>query len=272
MSVVQNSWLSPRDYILYKIFGKPMIVENEKFLVDPTDLLLNAKDRIFRANDYPYQIDEGNHWVLWYCDIKQMFDSDTITRHIDEDIRRLVDNYMYCDEVAKVELDKQGNNIFVKQQIAYYKKNDATEKILVKVVGVHHDDFPNIYYTIQPCDPSSATFDEKQTDANRLSIVKDKDVEQPSPNPPSPSPAAVPINNNCIILNISHNKKDIPIRIDPKSTVLQLKEEISTKTGVAIKEMKLTSKGTVMKDNQVSISKSDLVHNSKIVLTKAKAR
>ena len=173
---------------------------------------------------------------------------------------------------AKLEYDKQGNPIFVKQQIAYYKKNDATEKILVKVVGVHHDDFPNIYYTIQPCDPSSATFDEKQTDANRLSIVKDKDVEQPSPNPPSPSPAAVPINNNCIILNISHNKKDIPIRIDPKSTVLQLKEEISTKTGVAIKEMKLTSKGTVMKDNQVSISKSDLVHNSKIVLTKAKAR
>ena len=171
MSVVQNSWLSPRDYILYKIFGKPMIVENEKFLVDPTDLLLNAKDRIFRANDYPYQIDEGNHWVLWYCDIKQMFDSDTITRHIDEDIRRLVDNYMYCDEVAKVELDKQGNNIFVKQQIAYYKKNDATEKILVKVVGVHFDDFPNIYYTIQPCDPSSATFDEKQTDANRLSLA-----------------------------------------------------------------------------------------------------
>ena len=41
----------------------------------------------------------------------------------------------------------------------------------MKVVGVHHDDFPNIYYTIQPCDPSSATFDEKQTDANRLSTV-----------------------------------------------------------------------------------------------------
>ena len=64
--------------------------------------------------------------------------------------------------------------IFEKGEIVMYntkRGNDNHLKpndIAVRIVGVHYDDMPNIYYTIRPVNSSQATFDEKQTDRNRL--------------------------------------------------------------------------------------------------------
>jgi hypothetical protein len=159
--------------------------------------------------------------------------------------------------------DKAGNPIFDKQQMAWYKRNDTSPKQLVTVVGVHFDDFP-IYYTIRPVDPSKSTFDEKQTDGNRLCLVGVDEKLQ--------IPVKKENDDNTITILIAFNKKDSQLKIDPMLSVYQLKEEISEKTGITIKEMKLTYKGVVLKEDETSISQSQLVNGSKIQLSKNKAR
>lgn len=161
--------------------------------------------------------------------------------------------------------DKQGNPIFAKQQMAWYKRNNETPKQLVTIVGVHFDDYPNIYYTIRPLDPSKSTYDEKQTDANRLSLVdKNEKIAMPEKKEKK--------NEDTITIHFSFNKKDASLQIDPKLSIANLKEELSKLTGCALKEMKLTYKGIVLKEEKTSISQSQLVNGSKIQLTKAKAR
>jgi hypothetical protein len=92
MLSVRCSWVSLRDYILYKVFNKPMEVVNEQFRVDPSAIgQIQFEDRVFRRNDFPYAIEEGNHWILWYCTVEQPFSSATITQHIEEDIQRITD-------------------------------------------------------------------------------------------------------------------------------------------------------------------------------------
>ena len=48
--------------------------------------------------------------------------------------------------------------------------------ILVEIVGVHHDDYPNIYYTVKPIDKNEKSFLEKQTDRSKLFDI-DKNID-----------------------------------------------------------------------------------------------
>lgn len=97
MLTIRNSWVSLSDYILYKIFNKPMEVLDGQFRVNSAMIgQLKLEDRVFRRNDFPYQIQEGNHWIMWYCTVEQPFSSDTITEHIDEDIHNIIQRFNYA--------------------------------------------------------------------------------------------------------------------------------------------------------------------------------
>ena len=49
----------------------------------------------------------------------------------------------------------------------FVSEEPKIHKVPVRIVGVHYDDYPNIYYTIKPV-RNDATFEEKQTDESRL--------------------------------------------------------------------------------------------------------
>lgn len=76
------------------------------------------------------------------------------------------------DEVRKAMVHKKGDKLLYrrKSETMYYPP------ILVKVVGVHHDDFPNVYYTISCCPlteqmykvDEAFIFEERQTDNKYL--------------------------------------------------------------------------------------------------------
>lgn len=84
---------------------------------------------------------------------------------------------------------KDGNvtvkKTFAKGDIVWYHRasqlTGQEEMLLVTVIGVHHDDYPNVYYTIQPVRPlqfingrnsntelTMTLFEEKQTDSAHL--------------------------------------------------------------------------------------------------------
>ena len=77
---------------------------------------------------------------------------------------------------------------FKKGQRVIYRYANGTEEEM-KVIGVHHDDFPNIYYTIQQlkAGPDGET-KEKQTDHTRLREAPPSDNFDSSTTTPAQSP------------------------------------------------------------------------------------
>ena len=72
-------------------------------------------------------------------------------------------------------------NQLLKGDRKWYKKTVSSIPVLVEIVGVHFDDYPNIYYTIKAIDEDEVSFKEKQTDENRLYDIDDTKVGVVSP-------------------------------------------------------------------------------------------
>jgi hypothetical protein len=84
MEMVVSSWTSFDDYILHTIFGKPLkaaIVGDDKYAVSDRNV---SGMILFLPNEFPYNLEEGFHWVLWYGTAAQPCSDEEIT----EDVRR----------------------------------------------------------------------------------------------------------------------------------------------------------------------------------------
>jgi hypothetical protein len=80
MLEMDEKWMSCKDYILFKVFGRQPKVICNRFYVE--NMEVDAAEKVFQQNEFPYAIEEGNHWVLWYGSSGQSCSDEDITSDI----------------------------------------------------------------------------------------------------------------------------------------------------------------------------------------------
>jgi len=78
---INEKWFSLKDYILFKIFCidcDQIAGRNVVLKAPPAGLV-----KVFQPNAFPYNIESGNHWVMWYNTEACPYGDDTITKDID---------------------------------------------------------------------------------------------------------------------------------------------------------------------------------------------
>lgn len=170
--------------------------------------------------------------------------------------------------------------------------------ILVKIIGVHHDDFPNIYYTIKmehlteydlpsDLDVSNLTFyTEKQTDSIRLipdEMIRLKSHQEPLSISNQPADfsleqiarqrqelqATLCQQGFVYNLRVSYNNKEYPsFQISSLCQIGQLKELIALvlENSIQPKNVKIIYKGIVFKNDHQLIKDTKIIDNSKLVV------
>ena len=86
---IYNQWHSFKDFIYYHIFDKQYFIRNDKFVV--FDIDLTKLPRVFKKNDYPYQV-LSNHWILWYNTQIQSVSDERITKDINNELNKLLNS------------------------------------------------------------------------------------------------------------------------------------------------------------------------------------
>ena len=162
---------------------------------------------------------------------------------------------------------------------------------------MHHDDFPNVYFTIAPLSllpgggVPGVSFTEKQTDAKRLRALDRADTaprppnnnssnsdssisqqEELNPAPvsalPPPSPLQqLPIEGTSLSLTITFGKLNLSgVEIGTGNTVLELRERVGALVGLLPKQVKLLCRGSVLKVDAALIGSTKVVDGSKIMV------
>ena len=85
--ICQN-WASLTDFTLFSIFCRDFDLIDGKFTV--MNKVLRPEEKIFVPNPYPYNIDEGEHWVMWYGSQTAPYASEQITQDIHNVIAAMV--------------------------------------------------------------------------------------------------------------------------------------------------------------------------------------
>ena len=169
----------------------------------------------------------------------------------------------------------------------------------MKITGVHHDDFPNIYYSVRMMQPPRFTTapgstdllftHEKQTDAAHLLVPSAGDKAKSAKHSAGTAAAdraeregaahlaaqqlqaTLADNGKPVAIKVGFSNRDYCVTIGSLCTVAQLKLLISTITEVAVPDMKLIVKGTVLKNNNQLIKDTKITHNSKVVVMSSNA-
>lgn len=90
---ISEKWKSLEDYVLFRIFGKAFSIEDGRYVV--REKAVNRDKKVFRMNDFPYNIPVGNHWVMWYGTKDKEANSDQTTNDISNAIRNLLGHDHY---------------------------------------------------------------------------------------------------------------------------------------------------------------------------------
>mmetsp|Transcript_1488 Transcript_1488/g.2493 ORF Transcript_1488/g.2493 Transcript_1488/m.2493 type:complete len:401 (+) Transcript_1488:53-1255(+) len=178
--------------------------------------------------------------------------------------------------------------------------------ILVRISGVHHDDYPNIYYSVQLKTPVESTqvpgadklvFEhEKQTDSTHLCASTSSCSTSTSTSSSTSRVEGAFADHSgssthagdsqgssetqlvdelqqtlstmgpSIQFKMVYKAQDRPLVIGSNCTVAQLKQLISAYTGVKVADMKLIIKGTVLKNNQQQVKETKLTKGAKIMV------
>jgi hypothetical protein len=80
MQEIDEKWMSCKDYILFKVFGRQTKMICNRLYVE--NLEVDASTKIFQLNEFPYAIEEGNHWVLWYGSTEKCCSDENITSDV----------------------------------------------------------------------------------------------------------------------------------------------------------------------------------------------
>lgn len=141
---INSKWLTLNDYILYKVYDKKKIVvfptrnsagetvgyspspnfnsestcmlksvetvTDSKFSVEDREVLPTV--RLFKPNEFPYDITRGNHWVMWYATKEKSYSSEEISAHISESIVKiLTDTDRSSSDSASSSTDSSNNSL-----------------------------------------------------------------------------------------------------------------------------------------------------------------
>lgn len=79
---IEENWCSFEDFFLYYVFGKSFLLDSDvgKKYVLENDV---EKRQVFKANDFRYDVGNGEHWVLWYGSRVNLRTDDEITHDIE---------------------------------------------------------------------------------------------------------------------------------------------------------------------------------------------
>lgn len=167
-------------------------------------------------------------------------------------------------------------------------------------MGVHHDDFPNVYYTVKLHMPITLTgvagcealvfHTEKQTDWTHLLPVSESfgrsadkaasaasAAAERSERANAAKYAAQQLQQTLCALGkpvkfkAGFSNRDYELSIGSECTVAQLKLLISAITEVPIPDMKLICKGVVLKDHSQLIKDTKVVNGAKVVVMSSAA-
>ena len=165
------------------------------------------------------------------------------------------------------------NNPLLKKQdlkvndIVYYHNKVTGNQEIVKILGIHYDDFPNIYYTIISEHSNDKNL-EKQTDSSRLSFIntlnssKNQTISMKSLNLNENDS-----NNQTIYFTVTHGTTQYQIEdVNNTNTVLQLKQLLQNVTNIPVSKMKLICKGSSLIDRLKLMTETKLTNNGKLVL------
>jgi hypothetical protein len=84
---INTKWKTFKDYILFRVYGKDFQIVDNKFCVLNHELDPNIK--VFQPNEFAYNIQSGQHWVLWYGSMTQECTDEEITKDIDFSLRKM---------------------------------------------------------------------------------------------------------------------------------------------------------------------------------------
>jgi hypothetical protein len=166
----------------------------------------------------------------------------------------------------------------------------GAEVIPADILAVHHDDFPNIYYSVRLLNESK---NEKQTDAKHLipsaptsnansnnnsntSSHRNSPAFSSTVKPSSSSLSSsssglsfeefqnqlLQLGGHVLTLKLSYKNKELPsaVRVSSHVTILQLKSLIHYLIPqIRVKDMKLICKGLFLKDDKMTLSKTGKV-------------
>lgn len=178
----------------------------------------------------------------------------------------------------------------------------------MSIVGVHHDDFPNVYYTVKLNMPITLTgvagceslvfHTEKQTDWTHLLPVSESfgkagskadstaggrggaagnAAAERSERANAAKYAAQQLQQTLcalgrpVVFKAGFSNRDYELSIGNECTVAQLKLLISAITEVPIPDMKLICKGVVLKDHGQLIRDTKISNGSKVVVMSSAA-
>lgn len=86
---IDEKWMSLKDYILFKVFEMETKEICSRLYVP--DMIAENIPPKFHPNEFPYSIDKGNHWVLWYASPQQPHSDDCINNDIRKAIHQLLE-------------------------------------------------------------------------------------------------------------------------------------------------------------------------------------
>ena len=96
---VETNWVSFADYLLCSVFGKPR-AKGKAGKFYSADREVSEKDAVFKANEYPYDNIQSNHWIMWYGSQSRPHDSSCISKDIEEKLAALLSSSDRFDFVS----------------------------------------------------------------------------------------------------------------------------------------------------------------------------
>jgi hypothetical protein len=258
------------------------------------DLILYLHGKSFRSLDdigLGVQTRDTQDWGLWnrnlplesvFSDLEEVWIvcvpmDEVILRQKEEERRhaeRVVKSRVFA-KLAPVWYYRGAVSLLVDEAEA---RGAGVELIAAKILAVHHDDFPNIYYTIEYFNADGRG--EKQTDGTHLlpraeqpaddkSPAKSTGAEDSSSNRRAQElqAALLAIPGDRLSLKFSHRNAEIAaLELSGQATVGQVRELAALWTGIPAREVKLICRGMVLKDDKLSLQKAKVPASARLMI------
>ena len=177
---------------------------------------------------------------------------------------------IFCN-TSSSSLGKKGdNNMYSIGNKVLYCASDGSHVDAV-IAAVHHDDYPNTYYTI-----TFENGEERQTVASRLQPVDailshDSGTNsfcfetlKPIASLSEPTIISQLATTRSISIIVSHVGRSFAIDIDPELYVRDLKDKIASIISIPSEKLRLLCKGTWLKNEDEMIKCTKVEHGSKV--------
>ena len=96
---INSKWKTLEDFVLHRIFDRPYSVDEAGKLFVRNHYFPPCF-KLFRENEFPYNIPEGHHWVMWYGSEQQPCTNETITQDIDQSISSRINSELEMYDFA----------------------------------------------------------------------------------------------------------------------------------------------------------------------------